>query len=832
MVHRIYHFNSGIIAFEEIEDAVQDFVFHYQVFSHEAGTHKEDRKVIMDILLTLANLGKNLRNLNKGRECRIPPQHSHEEKESTSIEDVENTDVDVENNKQEVASERNNQEDVVESVGTKQVNKEIDVIETPPKKKIRFVNVSPKADLMKTYECHICPKKYLWLKTLRKHLKNQHDGAEVVGNNKEVEDRVTCRICSVKQSRDLIGRHLKDVHKYKKVNPRAAFRGFITMDGESWQPLFLQKYEEDPPTEFLAPVDEDGSVNVYGMRFVVELVADKIEHLVEEVEDLVEGVGQVKDVIEEAVQNREEAVDVIKDKSKECIEVELMVTESNKEGDAVIPLQHSYQEKESTSVEAEEDRDVDAENNKQEVATERDNQEDVVERVDRDDTEEESTQVELMFTESNEEGDIVNDFCLLEDVEDLMCVNEEVDKESHPCKKRKSVVRNLFDEFDDENDEDDIRKEIKKPKKSVNEVEKTVKVQVFTEPVKNGDFWSVEENQEIDENDDTDCEDLDNEEYTKARREMKRLRYEERNVSVNQTKICELEENAIIIKEFEDFLRNLKFENPNNTGDLSTVRKNMGHLFFYPDSLLEFELTHYDAYNLMRHFTPMSDDFLQVTDPTMYDGWIHAIGGPDGKSNPGRRKEQLKTHARWRDFVAEKLTKTDFGSSAAELFKKESTINNLQSITTKIKKKGTFRALTKLDDEERNERLKAMEVMNPGVDFKELNAVRQWFDSDVSKEEEQTNLRNYEKCLTGRKLGEKEFLRFANWCRFSLALEDRNRRAVYNFTNRKMSERRPKYLPKGKVMKKFQTTFSRSCQKIGTQTFLCQEKSLHAGLST
>ena len=714
--HRIYHFQSGIISFEEIEDQIEEFVFSYQMYSHQSGIFKEVKRTLLEIQLTLAELGKGLTILNEGRVSTNPNKNTQEVQETTSDKIGENI------------------EDADKS------NSEMENVDVSLRKRIRFVNVSPKADLVKTYECHICEKKYVWLKALKKHMKQNHNNADVVGEHKEVDDRITCRCCNSKQSRDLIVRHLRDVHGFMKLNPGTSFRGFISLDeGVTWKPLFLQKNEDDPPHDFLCPVEEDGSVVVFGSKF------KKGEFENEEIEDAAN-----LNVINQG--EYEEVLNVKDGNLDEPIEEEMIVDEvkesRNKAGD---DLEEKREAKNVTDSEPDEVCDM--------------NDPGIIGLVD----------LAEKVSESKE-SDTKNVY--YEDVEDMVEVNEDEDKEYQSGEKRKSIVRNLLDEFTAE----DEKGEIKKPKMSVT-------VTVLETCVKVRDLWSVDSEEN---------EDIDSEEETDLRREMKKLRYEDRNVSANQTKVCEQEENAGIIKEFEVFIRDLKFDNPNNKGDLSTIRKNLGHLFLYQDSLLEYEVAKDGKYNLMRLFTPKSTGFLEVSDPTTSSGWIRSIGGPDGKSNPGRRKEQLKSHARFRDFVEEKVKQTQFGTTGAELFRKENVINNLKSVTANIKKKGTFGALAKLENLERNERLKAREVLNPGVDFKELNSVKDWFHSDLAQEEEKANLRNYDKCITGQKLGDKEFLKFSNWVRFSVALEDRNRRSVYNFSNGEFSERRPKWLPKGK----------------------------------
>ena len=70
-----------------------------------------------------------------------------------------------------------------------------------------------------------------------------------------------------------------------------------------------------------------------------------------------------------------------------------------------------------------------------------------------------------------------------------------------------------------------------------------------------------------------------------------------------------------------------------------------------------------------------------------------------------------------------------------------------------------------------------------------------WFESDVAKEEEQACQDIYLKCYEEKGTTLKNFVRFAMWGRWTIACEDRNRRAVYGFTNLEFMKRKPKWLP-------------------------------------
>jgi hypothetical protein len=273
------------------------------------------------------------------------------------------------------------------------------------------------------------------------------------------------------------------------------------------------------------------------------------------------------------------------------------------------------------------------------------------------------------------------------------------------------------------------------------------------------------------------------------------FRLERRNNAVLAPKLCDLEANSQIITEFEAFLRNVKFDTSSSGSDLSTIRKMKGHLFHYPDSLLQFQSDKIPNFSLKRYFSPNSEMFLEVKDPSVVNGWMSSVAGSSGKENPGRRKEMLKSHARFRDFVHEKLQNEDFGVGSDGLLRRELVIRNLVKISEKIKEKQLFSKLTKLETNLRTQKIKARDVINPTNNINEQRSVKQWFLSKQAHEEEKICMKIYEKCVSGSQIGSKDFNKFANWTRFTLVLEDRNRRSVYSFSNSEFASRRPKYLP-------------------------------------
>ena len=262
-----------------------------------------------------------------------------------------------------------------------------------------------------------------------------------------------------------------------------------------------------------------------------------------------------------------------------------------------------------------------------------------------------------------------------------------------------------------------------------------------------------------------------------------------------ETKLSDIEENAAVIKEFEEFLRNKSFETSTSDSNLSTIRKMTGHLFRYPDSLLQFNSERLNNYNLNCHLNPMASDFREVSDPTTVGEWLSSIAGASGKEAPGRRREQLKCHARFREYVAEKLMKVNFGFDAEGLYKRELLLKNLDQISSKIKSKKVFTKLAALEAQARARKQQARKIVYPNNNFKEQQVVPLWYKSKEAQQEEKACMKIYERAMSGSKVGPKDFNKFANWSRFNVAIIDKNRRSVYNFSNSEFSQRAPKWLP-------------------------------------
>ena len=91
-----------------------------------------------------------------------------------------------------------------------------------PEKKVKFVKVSPKAmDLLDKFRCTVCEREFVYLKSLKRHLKTDHNVMVVPDNLKEKKDLITCKKCMKKYPRDQMQRHLKLAPRRPTATPTA-----------------------------------------------------------------------------------------------------------------------------------------------------------------------------------------------------------------------------------------------------------------------------------------------------------------------------------------------------------------------------------------------------------------------------------------------------------------------------------------------------------------------------------------------------------------------------------------------------------------------------------
>ena len=163
----------------------------------------------------------------------------------------------------------------------------------------------------------------------------------------------------------------------------------------------------------------------------------------------------------------------------------------------------------------------------------------------------------------------------------------------------------------------------------------------------------------------------------------------------------ELAENRCVIEDFEEYIQ--------SCGNLSTstLKKAIGYLFTYEDSLLDFLSKSDKTFNLKRLLSPEKENFIYLPDPTSVGGWFQSIEGP------GRCKEVLKAHALFREYLKERLKQKDFGSATDNHKKRERLLKNLENIAVTIKNKKLFQKLQKLEEEQRREKQLVKDPFNP-----------------------------------------------------------------------------------------------------------------------
>ena len=244
------------ISFEAAEDVLQEFIYKFQVFSHENGVHKECRKEIIELQITTSALVEEMDK--PWNQDRLESSINDQFKAPSSAPSKTLKDAQVPCS--QVESE-------MYSSSKKSEKRSLEL--TPETKQIKFARISPKSDLMEQFQCTHCSKKYLWLKALSRHMRDAHNET-VPKHMKENKHKITCRICNSRVSQDLVTRHLKRVHGIEKSSSsRALFRGFITFNESSWIPLWLENGEPDPPTEMMVPI-QNGKITMYGNVYEVE----------------------------------------------------------------------------------------------------------------------------------------------------------------------------------------------------------------------------------------------------------------------------------------------------------------------------------------------------------------------------------------------------------------------------------------------------------------------------------------------------------------------------------------------------------------------------------
>ena len=206
-----------------VDTSLQDFVFDCQCFVHEVGLFQETRMKILKI----QNEALDLVNL-----CGI--------------------------NTSEAGIKKSKE------------NPELDTTPVKSANIAQFIKVTPKKELLPQFPCSVekCKRSYGMLRSLRRHLRDEHKIMEAPEGMTEYVDHVTCKMCWKKIPRDKLTTHLVSVHKCQKDDPSGVLRGFISFDGKNWRPLWLPRFVENPPDISSASIPiVNGKFHYYGGIF-------------------------------------------------------------------------------------------------------------------------------------------------------------------------------------------------------------------------------------------------------------------------------------------------------------------------------------------------------------------------------------------------------------------------------------------------------------------------------------------------------------------------------------------------------------------------------------
>lgn len=704
-VNMIPIFQSGKIRFQEIDNFMQDFLFNYQSMSREVGEFNNDKQTLGDMQLNMEALEAELYGeWNTDRKGEVSkPDTVKENKTAAGLKRCHQESTEDNENKIRKGKKSKKTNPSVHEKSQKLT------AGTPVKitHEVIFKKMSPRAEFLKKFKCHLCQKAYASKKALKCHLKEYHKSADFPDDMKEVPDKITCRVCDKpkKLGRDLMNRHLRVIHSMEKPQSNYVLRGWFTIDEISWKPLWCHPEDDDPPARSNTSyqVNRDGQVVIYGFAFDVDKDSSNQNH------------GDIEDPVEEKDNLVCKRLDFGVEKN-----AGLTTTDSNG------TLENQ------TSVDKSTEREIDT----------------------------------ITFS-GNEEYDQIPD------IQDVVYIENTQEKVENTA-----FRNNPIDEFYEEPDED-YEKGAMPP----------LSVQVFDVSVPGGEIWSSDVH-DID----SDYEENDSKEYDDNRRKMKQIRINKRNNIEPVIPIEEVESNKIFIEKFENFMKKKSLNNKSSSMN-STGSKAIGNLFKKEDSFLYFQTKKDPTFNLGRLLNLAGNDFVQLPDPTIVDGWLQSIAAPDGSDTPGHQCECLKSHSNLREFLKETLSETDFGNTAEDWYRKEMAIKKIDQIAMTIKNKSMFRKLNNLETAKREEKQQALEALNPSNIHNETKIVSTWMESDECKKEADECLDIYNKVFRGEKITAKEFTRFGTWAKFSTCIEDRNRRAAYSFTNMEFKMKIPKYFP-------------------------------------
>ena len=286
---------------------------------------------------------------------------------------------------------------------------------------------------------------------------------------------------------------------------------------------------------------------------------------------------------------------------------------------------------------------------------------------------------------------------------------------------------------------------------------------------------------DIDENDDN--------EFTIARRDAKRMRYEKRVSLKNVVPQGNQMGNKEVVDSFISFLK-CKYNVTLGKKKTSTYDSSLNYLFYYEDSLLNFEIGRDPHYKLEQLVNFDHPNFRELSNPSE---WILRAAGESGKDGANDRVEMVKCWIRFNHFIRNELNKSRVksGTSMEKLVRYQMLIHNLDELAKTVSENKLMKNAKITANCDKREKENAEEYYSPNKRLAEVAAVKNWFNSEKYKALLDDCVEIWRKGIETKTTSNKEFTRFAQFVKFTLCLISKNRNSVFKFTNKEYYFRKP-----------------------------------------
>ena len=294
---------------------------------------------------------------------------------------------------------------------------------------------------------------------------------------------------------------------------------------------------------------------------------------------------------------------------------------------------------------------------------------------------------------------------------------------------------------------------------------------------------------ELDPGNDSDCESGDEQSFTLKRLKNKAGRFKKRE-NPDDPALADLPQNKKVI---DGFVKHILLTADSNNEKNPTVSATTGKLFRHSDCWFNHQRKKNPNFSLDQ-LTCFHDDskFVQLKDPS---SWIDEIAGEDGKQNPIRRKEMVKSYKRLIQYILKLLGNEDFGSDILSILRRDKLKSSLKDINAEIDSSKTFKKLQKIIDQDHLELEKARNTVKPNEKHNAAVANKTYFASKEFKARLEKNEQIWENAIATNKVGAKDFDTLGQFARHLVMMQDRNRASGYFFRNSDFDARREVYFP-------------------------------------